>query len=88
MFHILTIIFEKVKRSENKIRCFFIRLQIYSNLPSPRNPHILVFWIEIIIHKWYPKTVLSEECAGKRYAKYYSKCPICIFSILPKGRIG
>ena len=28
---------------------------------SPRNPHILVFWIEIIIHKWYPKTVLSDR---------------------------
>ena len=60
----------------------------FTAIPPPRNPHILVFWIEIIIHKWYPKTVLSEECAGKRYAKYYSKCPICIFSILPKGRIG
>ena len=71
------------------IWCFFIRLLILRILPPPtRNPHILGFWIEIIPHKWYPKTVLSEECAGKRYAKYYSKCPICIFSILPKGRIG
>ena len=39
MFHILTIIFEKVKRSENKIRCFFIRLQIYSNPPPSQSPH-------------------------------------------------